>query len=180
MVKYLIKISFLFVFLIVLSSSKSGKTYLQYESDKGTVFYFFEQKMDAVEKNKNVKQLKYDYTFVEEPDSVTVLSTLNLNGVYKPKSATLSYNNKVYTADCDIIFIKTGGKLTEYRLRFTIPFEVWEELYRSINPVTFSYAFDNNGNSINFDFADSPKKWAKQREKMCNLIEMIKLNTGKL
>lgn len=168
----LVAVSFLSI-----NAKNISKMYLQHQSERGNVVFVFEQKMDAADKNQGVKNIAYDLTYVEEPDSVSILSTIKLKQAEKPDKITITNGTEEYTSEPEVIFVNAKGKDTVYRLKVVVPFAFLCQIYAAPEAYKIIYTFSNGNRKKNYVFAD--KKWTKQKETMNALLDIIKLNTGR-
>lgn len=162
--------------LIWLSSAGVEKMFIQRNSSRGNLVYVFEQKMDSNSKENSVKNIKYDYTYLSDPDSVTFLSTIVLKSPATSDSIIFSNQNIRYSSPADIIFVEPKGKFFTYRLCARLPFEIWKELYKSIDPFSVVYEFKQGEMKDDYSFGYEGKQWHDNRQKMNEIINIIELN----
>lgn len=151
--------------------------FVQRQGDFGWLFYVFSQKIPSAD--KKCPDLKYDYTYIEQTDSVTVLSTLILPSALIPVEATISIGDSTTSYKLNSVYIEPKGKKFEYRLRFAIPMSKWEQMYESPNPFILYFTLQNKLSNLSFQFAYPQNKWNSNREKMNQIIYTVKLNTNK-
>lgn len=165
------------VLIVTMSSSKIEKMYVQRQSDHGWVFYIFEQKMNSIDKQSPSKSIVYDYTYVEDTDSVSMLSTIVLRDVAKPMKVVIATEGGLYDFEPEQIYVNTKGDKMVYRLKIGIPFKVWEKIYYSSSPFKLTYEFEGekDGLPLTFNFSNK-KEWGSLSENMQKIIGLIKLN----
>lgn len=171
-------ISFLAVTFILALTSGIGGMYVQQHGEYGWLFHVFSQKMPS--SDKKIKSIAYDYTYVQNTDSVTMLSTFISSVAMKPLSATISSETCSFEEPVEMLYLKPKGKEFEYRLKFTMSFEQWDDLYNCEKPFVVTYNFSNSVQSESFSFSYSQGKWNSNRKKLLQIINTIKLNTEKL
>ncbi len=169
----------LFIILICLSSAGVGKMFIQRNSSRGNLVYIFEQKMGSNSKVNSIKNIKYDYTYLSDPDSVTFLSTIVLKNPATSDSIIFSNKNLTYSSPTDIIFVEPKGKNFTYRLRARLPFRTWKEFYKSIDPFSVTYVFKHGEMKYDYSFGYEGKQWLDNRHKMNEIINIIELNKNK-
>lgn len=67
----------------------------------------------------------------------------------------------------------------EYRLKSAIPFEVWDSIYSCSEPFILKFSFEADGTKRSVEYRYSDKKWKSQKEKMSEIINVIRFNTEK-
>ena len=177
MKKYIITALISCSVFIILCSVGVDKMFILRQSTKGVLVYVMEQKMNCLKTGNKVKSIKYDYTYLQNPDSVTFLSTILLPSSQSPVSITFKNENIDYTEPVDLIFVKSKGKNFQYRLQIKLPYSLWKELYSNSSPFTIRYTFASEGAEVFYDFGYKEKKWQENREKINHIINIINLNT---
>lgn len=166
----------LFCLVSVIFCAGINNRYVMRNSHQGTLVHIFEQKMPKEQPNKVSSDIKYDYTYLEESDSVTFLSYISLAQVQTPISISFLNDQIDYTQKVELIFVQPKGKKFQYRLKITIPFQTWKNFYESTSPFKVKYLFDNNGHIENYVFGYKGKKWISNRDNMIEIIRIIELN----
>ena len=151
--------------------------FVQRQGDFGWTFHVFSQKIPSMD--KKCPDLKYDYTYIEQTDSVTVLSTLTLPSALTPVETLLTAGGSTTPYRLTSVYIEPKGKKYEYRLRFVIPLSEWEQMYKFPTPFVMDFTLKDNLSLSSFRFAYPQKKWNSNREKMNQIIYTVKLNTNK-
>ena len=165
--------------MLIMCAAKIEKMFVQRHTDHGWVFYVFEQKMSSIDKRQFPKEIAYDYTYVEESDSVSMLSTVVLNSPAKPVRVKISAEKSEYAFIPEQVFVNTKGNKMVYRLKIEIPFSFWEKMYFSQMPFKVSYDFMGGETISTYAFAEKPAKWNSVSNKMKSIIGIIKLNVDK-
>ena len=171
-------LSILAAVILFTITSGIGGMYVQQHGEYGWLFHVFSQKMPSCDKKS--KPIAYDYTYVQKTDSVTMLSTFISSVAMKPLSVTISSESCSFEKPLELVYLKPKGKNFEYRLRCTMSFEQWDELYNCAKPFVVTYNFSKSGQTDSFSFSYSQRKWHSNREKLLQIINTIKLNTEKL
>lgn len=170
------------VMLVAICTSGIDKMYVQRLDKSGWVFHVLSQKMNSSSKQKYApKTINYDYTYVEKLDYVDMLSTLVLPNAATPQSISIVTCNTDTCFNPEFIYVKPKGKgLLEYRLKLSMSFDLWSEMYECEKPFSICYSVKLNGDNTDIKFSYSNSKWKTNRDKMNTIIRVIKFNTGKL
>lgn len=150
--------------------------YVMRKSHEGNLVHIFEQKMPAVDSNSKVKYIKYDYTYVEKPDSVSYLSTITLPQCETPISISFQNKELEYHQNSEKVFVEPKGNKFKYRLKIVLPFNIWEKLYESNNPFNIKYSFERQGEVVEYIFGYKGNNWEKNKNKILEIINIIRLN----
>lgn len=166
--------------IIFLCSAGVGSMYVQRRGADGWLFFVFSQRLPALKGNNLAKSIEYDYTYLESTDSVTILATLKTGFSSKPVSTRINYCGSSYEAPSELIYATPKGKGFVYRIKTTIPFDVWDQMYSCPVPFIISFGFSGAGERLmQCSFGYSAGKWKSNRDKMETIIESVKFNTGK-
>lgn len=174
-------ITFSFISIIASISSFAvniDKMYVQKQNENGWMFHIFSQKMPSVVTQDCSKKIKYDYTYLEETDSVSMLSTILLPQPSTPSEVAIEYSCGKYVAHPEIIYVHSKKNEFEYRLDIKIPFSIWEMIYNANSAFTVVFAFNKDNTRCIYRFSDT-KKWDKLRLKMQSIIGIIKVNINR-
>lgn len=163
--------------LVLLCTAGINSMYVQKHGDNGWLFHIFSQKMPS--KDKKAGNLEYDYTYLEQTDSVTLLSTIISKNAFRPVTATISYCDTQYSVKTDLVFLRPKGKKFEIRTGIVIPFDVWEAMYMCPQPFTLTYAMKYDDTPTYITFGYNTDKWRGNSRKIRQIISTIKVNTGK-
>ncbi len=163
--------------LVLLCTAGINSMYVQKHGDNGWLFHIFSQKMPS--KDKKAKNLEYDYTYLEQTDSVTLLSTIISKNACRPVTATISYCDTQYSVKTDLVFLRPKGKNFEIRTGIVIPFDVWEAMYMCPQPFTLTYAMEYGNTPTDITFGYNTGKWRDNSRKIRQIISAVKINTGK-
>lgn len=165
------------LFSVLWCSAGINSMYVQKNGDNGWLFHIFSQKMPSTD--KKAKTLEYDYTYLEQTDSVTLLSTVITRTAGKPLTTTIAYCGEEYKAATGLIYLRSKGKNFEIRTSTVIPFAVWEAMYSSPQPFTLTYTMEQGGTTVDMTFGYSSGKWSGNSGKLRQIISTIRINTGK-
>ncbi|MDE6714891.1 MAG: hypothetical protein K2J74_00220 [Muribaculaceae bacterium] len=171
-----LRILFLFVATLFAVNAYAGvnKKYIQRTAAGESVFFIDVQKMPGINGTKG--NLKYDYTYAQPTDSVALLMSVVLDKAAHQLFCTATFDGGEYRQKCEIIYVKPKGDKFEYRLRIYMPFNVFAEMYASLNPLVISID-DTKGTTLSFGY--KPNKWQTNSRDINTIIEIIKINTGK-
>ena len=150
--------------------------YVMRNSHEGNLVHIFEQTMPKVNSNNKVSDIKYDYTYIEHPDSVTFLSYITLPQSETPISISFQNNEIEYSQDSELVFVQPKGNKFQYRLKIVLPFQIWKNLYEDPTPFRIQYLFDRKGQTVEYIFGYKSKKWESHRQKILEIITIIELN----
>ena len=166
----------LYFILLLLLCSGISSMYVMRNSHEGNLVHIFEQKMPKVNSDNKVSDIKYDYTYVEYPDSVTFLSYITLPQSETPISISFQNNEIEYSQDSELIFVQPKGNKFQYRLKIVLPFQIWKNIYEDPTPFKIQYLFDRKGQTVEYIFGYKGKKWESNRQKILEIINIIELN----
>lgn len=173
---------FLLIILIPISltllSSGAGSDYVFRLGEKGWIYYIFSSKMSSCLDTKNPKNIEYDYTYVEIPDSVSMLTTIKIKDAYKPYMTIINSCDISYKIYPEIIYANPKGSDFIFRLKNEMPFEIWEKMYDCDKPFTITFKFLNVNDTINYHFRIDNKKWGKEKIKIQNVQHAINMTKG--
>ncbi|MDE6368117.1 MAG: hypothetical protein K2K94_02645 [Muribaculaceae bacterium] len=180
------KLSKIFCFLLLLFITLPiyGKDikdmYVQRTGAEGSLFFIFKQDLPALKNTEKIaKKISYDYTYLEQTDSVAMLMTLHLPVVIKNIEMTVAYNNSHYSDAAELIYVAAKGNKFEYRLRFMMPFHVFEKMYATDTPFVIKIQGNSDGKESAYEFGYNSKKWINARKNLSTIINIIRLNTHK-
>ena len=144
------------------------------------ILHIFERNLNASKSNKTIKNVKYDYTYVQTSDSVSILTTITVpNSCGTPSDIALSFCGKQLSMKPELIYVSPIKNGLEYRLRIAIPYEDWEEMINCAKPYDVIYKFSDNTSYHSFEFSYPQSKWNKVREELLQIRDIIRINTGK-
>ena len=171
------------VFLMtVLCSAGLDKIYVQAHGESGWVFHLLSRKLPAERGGRHPSSIDYDYTYAEQSDSVAFLCTIRLSGTERieelrilgPDATVLDHTPP------ELIFARSWKKGIAYRLRTSLPFSQWEQMYDAPAPFTVVFRVAQPGKEDrSCRFSYSGKKWERHRAQVAAVIDIIQLNTGK-
>lgn len=171
------------IFLGVLFFSQSfaisiKDMYIQRKGENDFVAFFFEKKLGSKEKSPLSKNVKFDFTYVESSDSVTILSTIVSPFSASPSKLDILDCNGTLELKPEIIYIEPKKNGMEYRLKTIICFNDWEKLFACQNSFSFKYYFESDGAILNQTYFVT-KGWEDYRMKMISIINALKLSVNK-
>lgn len=123
--------------------------------------------------------IDYDYTYVQDPDTVSLLFSIELEKPYRPASTEIQTCDTIYTYTPELIYADPKGKGYKCRLKISFPFTNWQTMYDCTIPFKLIINFENSNSPISYVFGFSGKKWENHRKDAQQLLEIIKYNTGK-
>lgn len=154
--------------------------YVQRTGAEGSLFFIFKQDLPALKNTEKIaKKISYDYTYLEQTDSVAMLVTLLLPTVTKNIEMTVYYNSSEYNDASELIYVAAKGNKFEYRLRFMMPFHVFEKMYAADTPFVIKIQGNSDGKESAYEFGYNSKNWTNNRQKLSSIISIIRLNTHK-
>ncbi len=150
-------------------SKSLDNLYVSLLTEKGTVYHTYPLDLDYYKESNNlsVSNLKYDYTYVDTTDSVDVLMTVTYSALSKPLD--ISFDNST-SYPLSIIYIDNKGNKFIYRIKCTISYKEWVEIYSNANPINITL-FCEDKIKIKFNCPD--KKWPSLRTDFTNLFKLI-------
>ncbi len=157
-------------------ADRISDSYVSSQGEYGWVYHIFSRQMPSLD-NSGVKDLKYDYTYVEHTDSVSFLSTICVKCLNTPSEISIFYCGDTYLATPNLVYVQSSGKNTEFRIRITLPYNIWKDIYSCATPFSVSYNFHRDNKM--FKFGIKPKKWKRETELMLSIANIINISTGK-
>lgn len=151
-------------------SKSLDKLYVSLLTEKGTVYHTYPMNLEYVKDKTNnlyVSPLKYDYTYIDSTDSVDVLMTVTYSKLSKPFDVSFNNSNKY---PLSIIYIDSKGKNFVYRIKCTISYQAWVNMYSIGAPITVTL-FCEDG--INVQFQCPEKRWIEMCTDFTNLFKLI-------
>lgn len=156
--------------------------YTERRGENEYVLHIFEQKLKASKSNKIVKDIKYDYTYVQSSDSIVMLSTIRVPAeIGIPEYVECVYCGKNLILRPELIYVSPEKNKLEYRLRVRFSFKEWAEMISCELPYEIIYNF-SNADKIFFalEFSHDKAKWSKLRKELLQIKNLIMINTGRL
>lgn len=160
--------------LISLSGAGSGTDYVQRLGAKGWIYHTFNKRLPATDKKQKIRNIKYDYTYIEQPDSVNLLLTIQLPEAHRPDHIRISCGDTTYVMPSEIIYadpIKEGFKC---RIKTSFTFEAWQKMYTCEQAFTLTVNCRLGGEHKSYVFGYSKKRWKSERNKIISLQKAIK------
>lgn len=162
------------IFSTLIISAGPGSDYVHRLGSEGWVYYVFSSKMPATNDTKNPKNIEYDYTYVQKPDSVFLLCTIQTNGYQRPNMTNILCCDTIYNIKPELIYANPYKDGFKCRLKISFQYETWERMYHCDKPFILRFIFGNSENQLKYDFGFSKKKWEKERKKILAVQEAIK------
>lgn len=173
------KITLACVLVAVVWFSAGADDYVQRQSEKGWVFHMFCKKMPSAVSKQKPGAVEYDYTYVEGPDSVSLLMTIELPAAYKPVRAEFRACGAVDAYESGLIYADSKGKGYKCRIKTSFPFDDWVRMYSCSDPFRLSLVFDGGSGYVSYVFGFAGRQWEKHRSEVSRFQQTIKYNTGK-
>ena len=124
------------------------------------------------------KDLSYDYTYLDSRDSVTILMTITTSVPYKPDNIDITNNSGTQkssvSGNTKILYVESQMKNWRAKIRTTIGYSEWANIYKSPTPITVSFSSDTGKPKI--EYMDSQRKWKKVSMKFIRLFQLIDYN----
>lgn len=162
---------------ILLCAAGFNDAFVQRQTEKGWLFHIFSQKMPSIDKKS--KELKYDYTYLQQTDSVTMLASMVTKSPFTPDSLLITYCGRTYSAPAELIYLTPGKNKFDIRIKASIPYQIWYDIYSCADPFKVQYTIRGGDSSDTYSFGYNSKKWKSNRDRNFTIINSIKINTGK-
>jgi hypothetical protein len=165
-------ISLLFILMLSLTSiaGNTNKLYRSSLTEKGTLYFFYAQKMPKNKDSKALKPLSFDVTYLSGSDTVSIKATvLSLNAYNQPSVTIIKADGQKVENATEVIFRDLKKKGYINRIEIKMPRSEYRELYNADKPFTIIFGEQNC-----FKFADS--QWQKHREAVNKVWSIIDLN----
>jgi len=161
----------------MLCSIGFNDAFVQRQTAKGWLFHIFSQKMPSLDKKS--KDLKYDFTYLQETDSVTLLASMVTESSCRPDSLIITYCGNIYSTPAELLYLTPKKDKFDIRVKAAIPYEVWHNIYTCAKPFILQYTMRKGDTLDTYAFGYNCKKWKSNREKYYRIINSIKINTDK-
>jgi len=162
---------------ILLCAAGFNDAFVQRQTEKGWLFHIFSQKIPSLDKKS--KDLKYDFTYLQQTDSVTILASMSRESSCTPDSLIITYCGHTYSAPAELLYLTPDKNKFDIRIKASIPYQVWHDIYSCVNPFILQYTMRNGDLLYTYSFGYNSKKWKSNRQKIYTIINSIKINTGK-
>lgn len=164
----------LYIFLLLSFSAYSQsykKSYVMNVTPEGNLYFIYDLKMKS--QSDDVKSLKFDYTFVESREYVTLMATcISKNAVNIDSLSIILPTGCKYADAVDRIYTDRKSHW-HTRFRCNIDYDFWMNMYSS--DASFELVLHNK-NRTQIKYEDSKKGWKKNQKKMQYIQEMISAN----
>lgn len=173
--------SIIFVLLspIALHFGVQASDYVQRLGSKGWVYHTFSKKMPSIEKGQKPKSIDYDYTYIEQPDSVNLLCTIDLSDNYRPENVEICTRDTAMRFIPEIIYADPSKSGYECRMKIPMSFNDWMMMYDSATPFIIRFNMSKGDSRISYSFGYKNKKWDSDRLNIIRLQHAIKFRTQK-
>lgn len=161
----------------IVSNAGFNDSFVQRQTEDGWLFHIFSQKMPSLDKKS--KNMKYDFTYLEKTDSVTLLASIVTETSCTPDSLKITYCGSTYSAPAELVYLTPGKKKYDIRIKASIPYPVWNDIYSCLEPFVLSIYMHSENTSGTYTFGYDSKKWKSNREKNHMIINSIRVNTCK-
>lgn len=162
-----------------IQASSLKSMYTERRGDNGLVVFFFEKKIPTLNKTDLSSNIKYDFTYVESTDSISMLSTIITPISYRPEKIIISNCINKFEFIPELIYVTPKKNNLEYRLKIQIPFKEWEEIFGCPESFEIDYVFKENNKIISGSYGMKKNSWKDYCEKMNSIINTIKISTNK-
>ena len=147
-----------------------NKLYRSALTEKGTLYFFFEQKMSKDKNSKAIKPLLFDVTYLSGSDTISIKTTVLSTNAYKHQFVNIiKADGQKTEATTVVIFRDIMKKGYINRIEIRMPRSEYRQLYNTDKPFTIDFGEQNS-----FKFSDS--QWQKHREAVNKVWEVIDLN----
>lgn len=167
------KVLSLLMMIALCLTSMAGNIKKMYRSaitEKGTLYFFHEQKMQKDRDSKAIKPLRFDVTYLSGSDTVSIKTTVISLKAYKQPTATIiKADGQKAAFATEVIFRDVTKKGYINRIEVKIPRSEYRNLYSTDKPFTIDFDDQNT-----FKFSDG--QWQKHREAVNKIWEVIDLN----
>lgn len=167
--------------IVAVNAQNLKRFYKQAVNSEGLLYFVYPQEMPvekAVSGDIAEKELKYDYTYLDSRDSITLLCTITTSVPFKPDCMQISYHNgneKIsISGSTDILYIESKGKNWVTRLSALIKYDELKSVYAAAQP--FVLTFSNKEDGQVTEYRENRKKWRKTSQKFTKLFQIIDYN----
>ncbi len=170
--KYKFLLLLLFLSFLSVSARKTDKSYIMTYHENGSLFFI---RPEPISKTKNpliAEDLVFDLTYLTCNDSLSYTLTYVTTQQFFPDSLCFQFTEEQYCSPVEIIYVDKGSSEWIYRVKLIIPFSLLEKMYLSES----SYQVNIHGKGNMLEYYYIPKKWIKERQKMNDIIDVIKMN----
>lgn len=162
------------------AAARLNDQYVQRQTEQGWLFHIFSKKIPADRQRKNANgSAQIDYTYLQQPDSVTILATIQLDNPLTPDSLSIHSCDTTYNAPAELIYVNPAGRHYNYRLRARIPFDAWSAIYACPQPFTITFSLTGPQGPHTCSYSHPARKWPKEQQQIQRIIHLIRQNTGK-
>ena len=160
------------IFTLGIYAQDYSKHYVMNTCDKYRIYYTYSKYMD---KNcKGVKDLDYDFTYVDTDDYISMLATCSSLDYTKVDSMLIILPNM----ECgkfalENLYYEKKNKYWNNRFKCIIPYDFFMKMYENESAYTLRL---EAGNSVSLEFKDKPKKWEKRRDTYRFVQTIININ----
>lgn len=167
------------LFLLLVLTSGIDKMYVHRKGENFSIFHIFSQEMPANKSNPNKEKLKYDFTYNDSIGIVTLAANVIVSNPSSTTGCLIETKDSTYNFPTEQLYVKAKKKKFNYRLKTDIPFDLWCKMYEENKSYMISFLFQNAMHSDTLSFSYPEKTWRNNREKILQIIQLIKLNDKK-
>ena len=169
MKKFLV-ILFLQGLCLTMTAGNIGKLYKSAMSEKGTLYFFYEQKMPKAATGQSLKPLRFDVTYITGSDTVSIKTTVQSKTAYKGTQVTITTGSgEKMTVPTEVIYRDIIKKGFINRIEIKIPRKEYRQLYDAALPYSIDYGEQNC-------FQFNVKQWQKHQNAVNTIWQIIELN----
>ncbi len=164
----------LYIFLLLsfsLYSQSYNKSFIMNVTQEGNLYFIYDLKMKS--QTDDVKSLKFDYTFVDSRDAVSLTATCVSKMAVNIDSLSLHLPNCVKYEYVVEKMYSEKESLWRTRFRVNIDYDVWLNMYNSESPFELILLCKNREPIV---YKDSKNRWRKNKKKMQSIQEVISAN----
>ncbi len=164
---------FLFIGFFPVCNLQAKELYVMSKHTEGFLFFIYPQKVPAGKDALAKKDLRLDFTYLTSKDSITLTATYTASQLFPASEVTLLIPDKGrYSFPVEVIYRDKKKNKWRHRVRFTIPYTLFEEAYQSPDP--YQTSFTDEGRSLRYSY--SRGSWNRIKAKMMEIIQAIRLN----
>ncbi len=155
---------------LTMAAGNIGKLYKSALSEKGMLFFLYEQKMPKCAHGESLKPLLFDVTYVTGNDTVSIKTTVKSKTAYKGTEVTItSGDGEKMSVPTEVIYRDIIKKGFINRIEIKIPLKEYRKLYNSALPYSIDYGEQNS-------FQFNAKQWKKHQNEVNTIWQIIDLN----
>lgn len=155
-----------------LSAQNLDKFVLTSKREHATLYFVKPNYQYEVE--GKTRKLSYDFTYLDDMDSVALLVSVYSSHALEAKSVSIKQQGKAdLSLGVEYIARTPKSKLWHNRMRIWLPYKVWEGFYVERAPYQLVFTLPD-GSTLSF--ATKAKHWEELRKQYLDLFTYINLN----